>query len=106
MYALRSNSKKLISIEAEIKSLIILNLILFFNFEIFFATITNLVCIDKLLLNRRVFLSLNEYDHQTKTFTEKSLHELQLHVLENYDKTIEKLKNKQTFVLRKIVVTF
>ena len=36
MYALRSNSKKLISIETEIKSLIILNLILFFNFEIFF----------------------------------------------------------------------
>ena len=34
---------------------------------------------------------------ETKTFTEKSLNELQLHVLENYDKTLRSVNKKQKY---------
>ena len=69
--------------QIELKILILLNFILFFNFEVVFFTFINLVCIDKLLLNRKKFLSKHEFNMETKIFTEKSLNELQLHVLEN-----------------------
>ena len=49
---------------------------------------------------------MNEYDLTTKTFTEKSLSELQLHVLENYDETIIKFNKKQKYDEKLLDLTF
>ncbi len=73
----------------------ILSLIVFFNFELAFCTISNLICIDKLNLNRSVFLSTTEYDLIKISFTEKSLKEIQIRVKENYDNTMINFYKKQ-----------
>ena len=106
IYVLNFNTKKTNCLKAELKSIIILIFFLYFNFEIVLATFTNLVCIDKLLLNRKTFISMNEYDLMTKTFTEKSLSELQLHVLENYDETKIKFNKKQKYDDKLLDFTF
>jgi hypothetical protein len=87
--------EKTICIHSELKSVILMSLIVFFNFELAFCTISNLICIDKLYLNRSVFLSTTEYDLIKISFTEKSLKELQIHVKENYDKTMINFYKKQ-----------
>ena len=92
--------------QIELKFLILLNFILFFNFEVVFFTFINLICIDKLLLNRKKFLSKNEFNMETKTFTEKSLNELQLHVLENYDKTLRSVNKKQKYAQLSLKFSF
>ena len=98
--------RKNICVQIELKILILLNFILFFNFEVVFFTFINLICIDKLLLNRKKFLSKNEFNMETKTFTEKSLNELQLHVLENYDKTLRSVNKKQKYAQLSLKFSF
>ena len=43
---------------------------------------------------------------ETKTFTEKSLNELQLHVLENYDKTLRSVNKKQKYAQLSLKFSF
>ena len=87
--------KKLVFAKNELKICTILSFFLFFDFEIAFVSIFNLLAIDILLLNRRRFMNNQELLSQSISFTQKSLTELHEYSIRNYDKTINKIVNRE-----------
>ena len=92
------NIQKNYAVEFELKVIIIFCFILLFNFEIAFLSISNLICVDMLIINRNRLMNKNDYNFQHSSLTQKALDDLRVFILNNYDQTITKFKKKQRYL--------
>ena len=88
------NFEKTVNVETKLQITLIVGFYYFLNFETFFITIANLLCIDWFLFKKKTFLNQNEYDLQIP-FTRRALNELSIYISSNYDATINKLKKNK-----------